>query len=97
MVGEARASVFAYPKNLTYQSSSSSALKARLTNAWLGNRRSPAQQHAAVEADVGEGKLYLFGPEVLYRGQPHRTFQLVFNGIHLSTAEKVSLSEALIP
>ena len=68
-----------------------------LRSGWAWGQEHTRNGLAAVEADVGEGKLYLFGPEVLYRGQPHRTFQLVFNGIHLSTAEKVSLSEALIP
>jgi hypothetical protein len=43
---------------------------------------------AAVEADVGDGKLYIFAPEVLYRGQPHKTFTLVFNGIYLANAEE---------
>jgi len=36
---------------------------------------------AMVQADVGTGKLYLFGPEILFRGQPHGTFKLLFNGI----------------
>jgi hypothetical protein len=37
---------------------------------------------AAAEADVGRGKLLLFGPEILFRAQPHGTFKLFFNGIH---------------
>jgi hypothetical protein len=36
---------------------------------------------AAVEAKVGKGTLYLFGPEVTFRAQPHGTFKLLFNGI----------------
>ena len=68
-----------------------------LRSGWAWGQERARNGLAAVEADVGEGKLYLFGPEVLYRGQPHGTFKFVFNGIHLSTAEKVSLSEALIP
>jgi hypothetical protein len=39
------------------------------------------------EANVGRGKLTLFGPEVLFRGQPHGTFKLVFNAIVNSGAE----------
>ncbi|MDA7980758.1 MAG: hypothetical protein MPJ50_18535, partial [Pirellulales bacterium] len=34
-----------------------------------------------IDASVGEGRLALFGPEVLFRGQPHGTFKFVFNGI----------------
>ncbi len=36
------------------------------------------------EAKVGKGKLYLFGPEILFRGQSHGTFKFFFNGIYLS-------------
>ena len=36
---------------------------------------------AVVDARVGPGRLALFGPQVLFRGQPHGTFKLVFNGI----------------
>ncbi len=41
---------------------------------------------AVAEATVGKGKLYLFGPEVAFRAQPHGTFKLLFNGIALATA-----------
>jgi hypothetical protein len=43
---------------------------------------------AAAEASVGQGKLYLFGPEILWRGQPHGTFKFFFNGIYLAGAEE---------
>ena len=52
---------------------------------------------AAIEADVVDGKLFIFLPEVLYRGQPHNTFKFVFNGIFLATAEEADASETLIP
>jgi hypothetical protein len=45
----------------------------------------------AAEADVGEGKLFLFGPEILFRAQPHGTFKLFFNGIYYGTAEDARL------
>ncbi len=37
---------------------------------------------AAVSAAMGSGHLYLFGPEILFRGQPHGTFKFLFNGIY---------------
>ncbi|MDJ0766905.1 MAG: M14 family metallopeptidase [Myxococcota bacterium] len=46
---------------------------------------------AIAQAQVGEGTLYLFGPEVLHRAQPHGTFKFFFNGIYLAGAEKVRL------
>lgn len=45
---------------------------------------------AMAQADVGSGKLYLFGPEVLFRGQPHGTFKLLFNGIFAGLVERSS-------
>ena len=46
---------------------------------------------AIAEAKVGDGSLYMFGPEILNRGQPHGTFKFFFNGIHLAGAEEVRL------
>ncbi|MFN8574200.1 MAG: M14 metallopeptidase family protein [Gemmatimonadaceae bacterium] len=40
---------------------------------------------AIAQADVGRGKLFLFGPEILFRGQPHGTFKFFFNGIYSDT------------
>ena len=37
---------------------------------------------AAARATVGTGSLFLFGPEILYRGQPHGTFRLFFNALY---------------
>ena len=44
-----------------------------------------------VDATVGDGKLFLFGPEVTNRAQPHGTFKLVFNGIYYGSANEVVL------
>lgn len=37
---------------------------------------------AVVESNYGKGKVYLFGPEITFRGQPHGTFKFLFNGIY---------------
>ncbi|MGV3708198.1 MAG: M14 family metallopeptidase [Gemmatimonas sp.] len=37
---------------------------------------------AAAEAKVGQGNLYLFGPEILFRAQPHGTFKLLLNALN---------------
>jgi hypothetical protein len=44
-----------------------------------------------VEAAVGKGKVFLYGPEIAFRGQPHGTFKLLFNGIYYGPAETVIL------
>jgi hypothetical protein len=46
---------------------------------------------AVAEAKVGSGRLFLYGPEVLFRAQPHGTFKFVFNGIFLGGAKPVTL------
>jgi hypothetical protein len=38
------------------------------------------------EASVGKGKLFLYGPEIAFRGQPHGTFKLLFNGLYYGPA-----------
>jgi len=40
---------------------------------------------AVVEANYGKGKVYLFGPEITFRGQTHGTFDFLFNGIYAPT------------
>jgi hypothetical protein len=40
----------------------------------------------AIEAAVGNGKLFLFAPEITFRGQPHGTFKFLFNSILLSSS-----------
>ena len=51
------------------------------------------QQHleggtSMIEADIGAGKLFLFGPKITFRSQPHGTFPLLFNGIHYGAAKR---------
>ena len=48
---------------------------------------------AVVDAQVGKGKLFMYGPEITYRGQPHGTFKFLFNGIYYGRTETVNLSQ----
>ena len=40
----------------------------------------------AIEADYGEGKLFIFGPKITFRAQPHGTFGFLFNSIYYGAA-----------
>jgi hypothetical protein len=40
-----------------------------------------------VSAKVGQGNVFLFAPEILFRAQPHGNFKLFFNGLYLSVAD----------
>ena len=41
---------------------------------------------AVAEATVGRGKLFMMGPEIANRAQPHATFKFLFNGIYYGPA-----------
>jgi hypothetical protein len=36
-----------------------------------------------IDAAIGKGRLFLFGPEITFRAQPAGTFKFLFNGIYL--------------
>jgi hypothetical protein len=55
--------------------------KTPLRSGWAWGQSYLENGAAIVEAKVGKGTLVLFGPEILFRGQPHGTFRFLFNGI----------------
>ncbi len=55
--------------------------KAPLRSGWAWGQEHLEGGVAIIDAKVGAGRLALFGPQVLFRGQPHGTFKFVFNGI----------------
>jgi hypothetical protein len=55
---------------------------APLRSGWAWGQKNLEGGAAIVQAPVGKGSLYLFGPEVLYRGQPHGTFKFFFNSLY---------------
>jgi hypothetical protein len=55
-----------------------------LRSGWAWGQQYLANGVAAAEADVGRGKLFLFGPEITFRAQPHGTFRLLFNSLYAS-------------
>lgn len=59
-----------------------------LVSGWAWGQEHLEGGTSMVEADVGEGKLFLFGPKITFRAQSHGTFTLLFNGIHYGAAER---------
>jgi hypothetical protein len=55
--------------------------KSPLRSGWAWGQERLEGGVAVIDATLGKGHLGLFGPQVLFRGQPHGTFKLVFNGI----------------
>ena len=60
--------------------------KTPLRSGWAWGQQYLDGGVAAIEASVGKGKLFLFGPEILKRSQPHGTFKFLFNAIYSSRA-----------
>jgi len=52
-----------------------------LRSGWAWGQERLDGAAAAVQASVGQGTLYLFGPEILFRAQPHGTFKWFFNAL----------------
>src|SRR3954467_11598531 len=59
---------------------------APLRSGWAWGQQYLDQAVSIVDAPYGKGRLVLFGNEVLWRGQPHGTFKLLFNGIYFGAA-----------
>jgi hypothetical protein len=57
-----------------------------LRSGWAWGQQYLDQAVSIVEAPVGKGRVVLFGPEVLWRAQPHGTFKMFFNGIYYGSA-----------
>lgn len=57
-----------------------------LRSGWAWGQERLQGAAAMIEASVGEGTLFLFGPQITYRGQTHETYPLLFNGLLLSAA-----------
>jgi hypothetical protein len=55
--------------------------KTTLRSGWAWGQEYLEGGTAIARAKVGKGTLVLYGPEVLFRGQPDGTFKLFFNGI----------------
>ena len=66
--------------------------KTPLRSGWAWGQHYLEGGTAAVEATLGKGKVFLFGPEITFRAQPHGTFKLLFNSIYYAAASPVAAS-----
>jgi len=57
-----------------------------LRSGWAWGASALDQGVEMVSATVGGGRLVLFGPEILFRSQPHGCYKLFFNALYLSVA-----------
>ena len=60
--------------------------KEPLRSGWAWGQHYLEGGTAAIEATLGKGKVFLFGPEITFRAQPHGTFKFLFNSIFYGTS-----------
>jgi hypothetical protein len=63
-----------------------------LRSGWAWGQSYLKDSVAVVDASMGKGRMILYGPDILFRAQPHGTFKLLFNGIYLSRAEQKTVA-----
>ena len=80
-------------RDVTVNAVLSYAEREQLASGWAIGEELLAGKAAVIEASVGNGRVLLYGPDVLYRGQPWATFKLVFNGLLSCNAKSVSKAE----
>jgi hypothetical protein len=53
-----------------------------LRSGWAFGQKYLKDDVTAFSATIGKGNLYVFGPEITFRGQAHGTFKLLFNELY---------------
>ncbi len=53
-----------------------------LRSGWAWGQERLENTIGIVDAPVGKGHLFLFGPDITYRAQPHASFKFLFNALH---------------
>jgi len=65
--------------------------KDTLDSGWALGQQMLDGATAVVEARAGEGKIFILGPEVTFRGEPDGTYKLLFNGLFYGAAKSATL------
>ena len=63
---------------------------AALRSGWAKGQHYLKGGVTVLEASVGKGKLFIFGPEITFRAQSHGTFKFLFNGLYYGGAESLN-------
>ena len=64
---------------------------APLRSGWAWGQHYLEGSISVLEGKIGKGNLIMYGPEIAFRGQPHGTFKLLFNGLYYGPAQDVRL------
>ena len=58
-----------------------------LRSGWAWGQHYLKDGVTVIDAQVGNGRLLLFGPLIAFRAHPHGTFKFLFNGVYYGRAE----------
>lgn len=61
-----------------------------LVSGWANGQAYLNGNAAIVSGRIGQGMVYAVGPEITFRGQPHASFKLLFNGLYAGTATEAA-------
>jgi len=64
-----------------------------LRSGWAWGERYLQNGVGAIEADFGQGKMFIFGPKITFRAQPHGTFGFLFNSIYYGSTDDRPISD----
>ncbi|MDR1140599.1 MAG: hypothetical protein LBL62_02835 [Planctomycetaceae bacterium] len=64
-----------------------------LRSGWAWGQHYLSGGTTVVEANLGKGKIFLFGSEITFRGQPHASFHFLFNSIYYAGAVPTELKD----
>lgn len=53
-----------------------------LRSGWAWGQEKMAGAAAMLDVGVGKGRLFMFGPEITFRSQPHGTYKFLFNALY---------------
>jgi hypothetical protein len=62
-----------------------------LRSGWAWGQQYLDGSTAVLEDSIGAGKVFVFGPEIAFRGQAHGTYKFLFNSLYLGSASATSL------
>jgi hypothetical protein len=66
---------------------------APLRSGWAWGQQYLDKGVTILETSVGQGRVFVMAPEVLFRSQPHGNYKLFFNGLYLSVAPEIKAGQ----
>jgi hypothetical protein len=63
-----------------------------LRSGWAWGQQYLDGSTAILDDSIGAGKVFVFGPEIAFRGQAHGTYKFLFNSLYLGSASSAPLN-----